>query len=301
MTIYLFYHPDTDGITAAAIVRYAARDRWPDARFESIRHGYLAEDKRLQTLTPDGNTKIFAVDISFRPETTRRLQRLFGENFVWIDHHASAVDRWAAAGYEDPAGVRDTSRSAAWLTWHHLFDRPAPLAVELADKYDLWQQDDTWDTQTYPWQLVVMNLFGDPGHYDLRVLDDDALLHGYIRHYGEPMLAYERQLRRREEHTVQPVILQTKDKAYKILFINSSLRDSLTLSAWHRRHPEVKADGYLVGQLASPQQWKMSLYTAVGADLDAAQVAAAFGGGGHRSAAGFSLSAHEFTTHISFL
>lgn len=110
MTIYLFYHPDTDGITAAAIVRYAARDRWPDARFEYIRYGYLAEDKRPQTLVP---------------------------------------------------------------------------------------------------------------------------------------------------------------------------RDSLTLSAWHRRHPELKADGYLVGQLASPQQWKMSLYTAVGSDLDTAQVAAAFGGGGH--------------------
>lgn len=73
MTIYLFYHPDTDGITAAAIVRYAARDRWPDARFEYIRHGYLTEDKRLQTLKPDGDTKIFAVDISFHPETTRHL------------------------------------------------------------------------------------------------------------------------------------------------------------------------------------------------------------------------------------
>ena len=219
MTIYIFYHPDTDGITAAATVRYAARDLWPGARFEYVRHGYLTEDKRLQTLIPDDDTRIFAVDISFCPATILRLQRLFGERFVWIDHHVSAIERWAATGHEEPAGIRDVSHSAAWLTWYYFFERQAPLAIELADKYDLWQRDDTWETQTYPWQLVVSNRFGDPRHYDLRVLDDNALLHGYIRHYGEPMLAYERQLRRREAPYVQRVGLRATDNIYKLLFI----------------------------------------------------------------------------------
>lgn len=301
MTIYIFYHPDTDGITAAAIVRYAARNRWSDARFEYVRHGYLVEDKRLQTMMPDSDTRIFAVDISFCPATTLRLQRFFGERFVWIDHHASAIEQWAKTGYEEPAGIRDISHSAAWLTWHYFFDRQAPLAVGLADKYDLWQQDDAWETQTYPWQLVVSNQFSDPGHYDLRVLDDDALLHGYIRRYGEPMLAYERQFRRREEPSVQSVELQVNDKSYKLLFVNSSLRDSQTLAAWHRRHPESEADGYLVGQLVPPMRWKLSLYTAPGSMLDVAQVAAEFGGGGHRVAAGFTLSSTAFQKHITLL
>ena len=301
MTIYIFYHPDTDGITAAATVRYAARDLWPGARFEYVRHGYLTEDKRLQTLIPDDNTRIFAVDISFCPATILRLQRLFGERFVWIDHHVSAIERWAATGHEEPAGIRDVSHSAAWLTWYYFFERQAPLAIELADKYDLWQRDDTWETQTYPWQLVVSNRFGDPRHYDLRVLDDNALLHGYIRHYGEPMLAYERQLRRREAPYVQRVGLRATDNIYKLLFINSSLRDSQTLAAWHRRHPEIEADGYLVGQFVPPMRWKLSLYTAPGSALDVAQIAVRFGGGGHRTAAGFALSSIEFNKHITRL
>lgn len=300
MTIYIFYHPDTDGITAAAIVRYAARNLWPGARFEYIRHGYLTEDKRLQTLMPDNDTSLFAVDISFCPETTMRLQRLFGKRFVWIDHHVSAIERWAKSGYEEPAGIRDVSHSAAWLTWHYFFDRQAPLAIELADKYDLWQQDDRWDAQTHPWQLVVSNRFGDPRHYDLRVLDDDSLLQNYIQRYGAPMLAYEQSLRRREEPYVQRVELRTTDKIYKLLFINSSLRDSQTLALWHRRHPEIEADGYLVGQLVPPMRWKLSIYT-TGSTLDVSQIAATFGGGGHRSAAGFTLSSIEFNNHIKLL
>ncbi len=301
MTIYIFYHPDTDGITAAAIVRYAARNLWPSARFKYVRHGYLTEDKRLQTLMPDNDTRIFAVDISFCLATTLHLQQLFGDQFVWIDHHVSAIERWAKTGYEEPAGIRGISHSAAWLTWYYFFDRQAPLAVELADKYDLWQRDDMWKIQTYPWQLVVSNRFGDPRHYDLRVLDDDSLLHGYIRRYGEPMLAYERSFRRREEQYVQRVELRATDRTYKLLFINSSLRDSQTLAAWHRRYPEIEADGYLVGQLVPHMRWKLSLYTAADSTLDAAQIAAKFGGGGHRTAAGFTLSSIEFDKHITLL
>lgn len=252
MKVLIFYHPDTDGITASAIVRHALQQRYTDVRFEYIRHGYLGEDRRLQELRPDGHTQIWAVDISFHPEITRRLQCAFGPDFVWIDHHISALEAWRATGWEHPAGIRDTAHSAAWLTWHHLFAAPAPLAVTWADKYDLWQQDAEWKTRTCPWQLVVTCRFSTLERYDLRVFSDERLLETYLRCYGRPMFAYEQHLRRREAGAVQSVVLSLDGHSYRLLFLNSSLRDSQTLAAWHRSHPEINVDGYLVGQLVRP-------------------------------------------------
>ncbi len=299
MKVYIFYHPDTDGITAAAIVWYAMLQQHSAARFEFIRHGYLYEDRRLQTLCPDGNTKIFAVDISFRPDTIRRLHRSFKSDFVWIDHHVSALETWSMTGWEEPAGIRDTAHSAAWLTWHYLFSDPAPLAVTWADKYDLWQQDAEWETRICPWQLIVALRFSKPERYDLRVLSDERLLHNYIRRYGLPMLAYERQLRSREASAVQQIAMQVNGHTYKFLFLNSSLRDSQTLAAWHRHHPEIEADGYLVGQLIPSMRWKLSLYAVDGSGIDAVRIAQQFEGGGHPSAAGFTLTNQEFETYIN--
>lgn len=298
MKVLIIYHPDADGITAAAIVRHALRQRYADVQFECIRHGYLCEDRRLQELRPDGHTQIYAVDISFCPETTRHLQRAFGSDFVWIDHHISALEAWRDTGWEHPAGIRDTAHSAAWLTWHHLFDAPAPLAVTWADKYDLWQQDAEWETRTCPWQLVVTCRFSTPERYDLRVFSDERLLETYLRRYGQPMFAYEQHLRRREAGAVQPVVLSLDGHSYRLLFLNSSLRDSQTLAAWHRRHPEINVDGYLVGQHVPPLRWKLSLYTANGSGINAARIAQRFGGGGHASAAGFTLSLSDFEKHI---
>lgn len=131
--------------------------------------------------------------------SARRLQCAFGPDFVWIDHHISALEAWRDTGWEDPAGFRDTAHSAAWLSWHHLFAAPAPLAVTWVDKYDLWQQDAEWKTRTCPWQLIVTRRFSTPERYDLRVFSDERLLETYLRRYGQPMFAYEQQLRSREQ------------------------------------------------------------------------------------------------------
>ncbi len=298
MKVLIFYHPDADGITAAAIVRHTLQQRYAGVRFEYIRHGYLCEDRRLLELHSDGHTQIWAVDISFRLETTRRLQCAFGSDFVWIDHHISALEAWRATGWTNPAGIRDSAHSAAWLTWHHLFAAPAPLAVTWADKYDQWQQDAEWKTRTCPWQLVVTRRFSTPERFDLRVFSDERLLETYLRRYGRPMFAYEQHLRSREAGAMQTVILSLDGKDYRLLFLNSSLRDSQTLAAWHRLHPEVEADGYLVGQLVPPLHWKLSLYTAAGSGINAARIARRFGGGGHASAAGFTLSLSDFEKYI---
>ncbi len=301
MKVLIFYHPDADGITAAAIVRHPLQQRYAGVRFEYIRHGYLCEERRLLELHSDGHTQIWAVDISFRPETTRRLQCAFGSDFVWIDHHISALEAWRATGWTNPAGIRDTAHSAAWLTWHHLFAAPAPLAVTWANKYDLWQQDAEWNTRTCPWQLVVTRRFSTPERFDLRVFSDERLLETYLRRYGRPMFAYEQHLRSREAGAVQTVILSLDGKDYRLLFLNSSLRDSQTLAAWHHHHPEINVDGYLVGQLVPPLRWKLSLYAVEESGINAARIAQRFCGGGHASAAGFTLTPFQFENHIKLL
>jgi hypothetical protein len=123
-----FYHEsDFDGQCSAAIVRYA----FPDCKPMPITHGDIFP---LDVIQP-GET-IYMVDFSLPMDLMLRLSQV--SEFIWIDHHKSAIQEAEEIGF-DPRGVRKIGHAACELTWQFLFpDAELPQAVYLLGRCDVW-------------------------------------------------------------------------------------------------------------------------------------------------------------------
>ena len=91
--------------------------------------------------------KVIMCDISFPAEIIGQMAFEKGSNFIWIDHHISAINDYEKLHKEFnekhnrhqkyPAGLRDTNFAACELTWHFFFpDEPMPEIVRLLGRYD---------------------------------------------------------------------------------------------------------------------------------------------------------------------
>lgn len=132
-----YYHKaDLDGKCSAAIVRRKYPDceligvDYPDRPdFESIKKGEV----------------VFAVDFSFDMIDMTILWKNSNCQFIWIDHHKSAIEK-ATGGLEAIEGKREIGKAACELTWEYLFpDEPMPEAVRLLGAYDTWRFDQKLD------------------------------------------------------------------------------------------------------------------------------------------------------------
>lgn len=125
-----FHHNDPDGHASGAIVRYALQE-----------NVLLIESDYDTTSIPwekvEQVDRIIVVDFSFPKEDMLRLAN--EREFIWIDHHKSAMLEFEEIGKEW-GGIRDLSEAACVLTWKYFFpDKPAPRAVVLIGDRDIWR------------------------------------------------------------------------------------------------------------------------------------------------------------------
>jgi len=139
-----------DGVAAAvAVARYYADQADVTPQFA----GNNEIDGVLRSLAPEG--ELWITDISWRePETDAHLTRLAnaGTPIYWIDHHRTALERFAAGTIRVPFAGRVLSEqyAASRLTYEYLrdrlaaegrsvpaFDALAPL-IAMADDNDRW-------------------------------------------------------------------------------------------------------------------------------------------------------------------
>lgn len=141
-TVCIYHSIDLDGWMSAAIVKhFYNQDLYSDGKLVNTIDfiGYNYGDP-----TPDLSkyNKIIMCDISFLNDVMLSIhesKRL--EDFVYIDHHDSAIkamyDYCSKAGYTVPAGLRDTNYAACELTWKYFFpNETMPEIVRLLGRYD---------------------------------------------------------------------------------------------------------------------------------------------------------------------
>lgn len=84
--------------------------------------------------------KVIMCDISFSKEEMSNIRGKKGNNFIWIDHHISAINdakEIFKEYYESFNGLRDTKFAACELTWKYFFpNSPMPEIVRLLGRYD---------------------------------------------------------------------------------------------------------------------------------------------------------------------
>ena len=164
-TICIYHSRDLDGWMSAAIVK-----KWFEENNENtVVYPY---DKTVEQLSlyendlimlawdygddiPDlkDYDKVIMADISFPSEIMWKLHNKLRTNFIWIDHHSSAIKDVLQTIENESydaliSGIRDTSFAACELMWTHFFpNNEIPEIVRLLGRYDCFGHKGTEEEQ----------------------------------------------------------------------------------------------------------------------------------------------------------
>lgn len=275
MTI-IYHDADLDGICSGAILI----KRFPYAKL--IGHDYGRE----LPLIPDGQDIIMA-DISLPMDQMGELARR-SNSFVFIDHHETAIRQFKAMGLSlDITGVLDTKFAACELTWDHCYPGvPAPRAVRLLGMYDTWrnQTSEQWETEILPFQYG-MRWVQNPDDFPKEVLYSNLADYcdEYIRD-GKTILRYQRvQDKKTCKYAFETVAFGHNTIAMNATTFNSQSFESV--------YDPAKHDLMMVFCF-NQGRWKFSIYS-TRSDIHCGELAALYGGGGHKGAAGFQVDRIE--------
>ncbi|RIL05179.1 MAG: hypothetical protein DCC71_11365 [Proteobacteria bacterium] len=273
-----FYHAGCpDGFGAA----WAVRKAWgEDAEYRARGH-----DDPLHPADFAGCEVVFA-DIAVGNGELRALGARTAK-LVVLDHHVSARERFERdrdLGYElERRGhlVRfDLSHSGAVLAWQHFHpgDAPPPLLAYVEDQ-DLWR-----------WELPDSDAVNAAiGSWPRRFEVWDRLAAEPIEQLvaqGRPIVRAQRSEVERALVNVHPVMVgELRLEAVNALFQRSSIGHELAKRAAYGTPCGLCYR--LVGRRV-----ECSLYSL--GDFDVATIAAGLGGGGHKNAAGFTVSLEDW-------
>lgn len=258
----IIYHRDCpDGFCAAFI----AKKKFPDATLLGTTYGEQPPLEKLVGLALD----VLVVDYSWKREQMLAVAELTHSIRV-IDHHKTAQAELAGLDF----ATFDMTRSGAGLTWDILFAEPRPWYVNYVEDRDLWN----WklpDSKTVSSFIMTLPHTVEAWSVLDSMIANDAIQLGrgaemHVRYYIEKIVA-QKQIGR--------------FNGYKTAVVNAPYTNiSDVCNELCQQGAEIglgwfeRGDGMLQFSLRS-----------IG-DLDVAEIAKEYGGGGHKNASGFQVS-----------
>ncbi len=248
----VLYHADCpDGFGAA----WALWKKYPSAQYLPVKHGYPPP--------PVHGRRVLIVDFSYDRATLEHIAEQAAGLLV-LDHHITAQQALA----DLPFAYFDQKKSGAVLAWEWAHQEPVPWLLQYVQDKDLW----TWGLPDS--REVSAALSSYP--YDFHVWD--GLRADTLVTEGRAILRYENELVTKIAaaavllpfHGVMVPVVQSATLTSQIGERLS--KDHAFCIIWHDR------DGRRYYSMRSREG---------GADVGA--IAASYGGGGHRHAAGFSV------------
>jgi len=269
-----YYHAaDLDGKCSGAIVKYYDQE----CELVPIDYGYKTNLKHLN------DEVVYMVDFTLEP-FSRMIDLDKRTDFVWIDHHKSAIDEASKRRF-DPLGSRDIKYAACELTWKYCFpDTPVPKGVSLLGRYDVWDHD---------WLMVGDRSVVLMYQYGMRVLDTnpssdiwarifecDDSFNDHIIETGRSIAQY---VEINNEHYVHGYSFTTTFEGYSCICCNRGMTNSkLFDTIWDEKSHDLMVTFCRTRNAV----WLVHLYTAR-RGVDCGAIAKRYGGGGHEKAAGF--------------
>lgn len=153
----VFYHiEDNDGLFSAAIVyNYLTHElnvSSDNITMSGVTYDILAKRYTEQT-SIDALCNTYDVlvmtDISFNSiKTMKYLYQYYQENFIWIDHHLPIIQASAINGFDKAPGIRDHYRSAILNAYRYFYDE---LDIKYSSKEcpELLRILSAWDSFSY--------------------------------------------------------------------------------------------------------------------------------------------------------
>lgn len=262
-TVVIYHANCSDGFGAAWAAHCALGNR---AEYFPAIHG------KADPLTLHGDY-CFIVDFSFPLATLLEMERNF-KHVVVLDHHKTAKDILAEFG----CAVFDNDRSGAGITWDTFHpNKPRPKLIDYVEDRDLWRKalPDT-DIVSCMTEQVPQTM-EDWTEYSCRLEDHDGFKS--IIQQGMAVLAYKKQL---IDHLAEDPRM-IRFAGYDVPIVNC-------ITAFKSDLGNVLAKVFpfaILWSQSSDGRFVYSLRSAANGP-DVAEIASTMGGGGHRSASGFS-------------
>lgn len=261
--------------------------------------------------------EVYILDFSFPREVMDALFQ-HAKRVVWLDHHKTAFEMWCGGvppiGYyysrttalENHYILLDNYKSGALLAWEYFHpDKEVPMLIRHIDDRDRWQFKLEGSKELHaalaslkPWTFEMWDFILAETSY--RANDDTGIEDFYDN--GAAIL------RTHNQH-VQEALKQTrictvsfKEQPPGVLqqtvFRDGLAANAPTFLASDLGHELANKSGTfgLVWSMAADGQVHCSLRS--NGEYDVSAIAKAFGGGGHRNAAGFSV---EMSTLLEWL
>lgn len=302
-TVVIYHRADFDG----EFCREIARKFLPEATLIGWDYGDPTPGKEVI----DGTEELYILDLSV-PDLMNH------PRLVWIDHHKSAIEKYAAG----IPGYRIDGVAACRLAWQYFtnecgphnphchpcdyrlpekqayVDRNVtePLAVRLVGEYDIWDKRDP-DAELFQhglrsrelgenmWDLLLVNQnTHEDGVVDAGTITVRALLEA-----GES-IQYAKE--RENARIITNAGFDVELAGLKFLACNHARFNSHLFTAGLKPYHDA-----LLGFCFDGKRWKVSLYHAPGREQhDLSVIAVSYGGGGHRGACGFTVEKLPFPT-----
>jgi hypothetical protein len=212
------------------------------------------------------------VDFSLQPFSQMIRLEHETKDFVWLDHHASAIEDIGDTYFH---GLQNPNFAGCELAWKFYYNNtPLPKIVRLLGRYDVW---DHKDPDVLPFQYGVRQYLTHP---DLSIWDgwfDDFPMH--VLTEGRAILRY---VDKDYKKCADSISFETEIDGLRVIAINRTGTNARLFDSV--RDPE-KYDAMLTFGWKR-DRWIVSLYSDPGG-VDVSKIAKARGGGGHKGAAGF--------------
>lgn len=296
------YHANcTDGFGAAFAAWLKLGDEAEYLPMEYRRISTPADFDMKVSLAAKGND-VYILDFSFPREVMDALFK-HAKRVVWLDHHKTAFEMWCGEYehgmefYEVVDGKHyialDDKRSGAMLAWHNFHPgTKVPTLIQHIDDRDRWQFKLDGSKEFH----AALNSYKPWTFETWRGIFLCGLFEKETWRVPEEFYMEGTAILRAHSQNVQEALKQARPSGIKVLLsedgfapvLNGLACNAPAFLASDLGHELANLSGTfgLVWSMAGDGQVHCSLRS--NGDYDVSAIAKAFGGGGHRNAAGFS-------------
>jgi oligoribonuclease NrnB/cAMP/cGMP phosphodiesterase (DHH superfamily) len=283
--VTIFYHNDCDGHASGAILQRHLQEKNPI--MIEINYG---EDFPWDLI--DSETEVWMADFSLEPWSDMIRLNNSCKEFVWIDHHKTAMESYQKGREEgNPLilGYRVDGTAACKLCWDYCNpETPEPMGIFLANVYDVWKWHDVEGAIEFQYGTRLFET--DPATEEGQDFWDKQIRfpttsYKEIVKQGKLLMDYQD---RSAAKFMKKAAFETIFEGYKCIAVNRKGNSRQFNSVWDPN----KYDFMLTFAWIN-NQWNVSLY---GEDkkVDLGAIAKKYGGGGHFGAAGFNIDSLPF-------
>ncbi len=277
----VIHHNDLDGKCAGAIVRYFIKD----CKTYSINYGYDIPWNLIKRAN-----KVYMVDFGLQPFSDMlKIKEMKGDNFIWIDHHMTAIKDMENSGQKFN-GIQRSGEAGCELTWEWFkgenYNDSMPKMVRMLGRYDIWDLDYSPDIMPIQTGMSFYNPDADSDALWKPLIENDGEVYTKILEKGSTCLDYQTSL---NEKYCKSHSFEMNWEGYNFIVANALNTNSKLFDSMfdHGKHDAVMVFGWSNGK------WTFSMYTDK-PGIDVGTLAKKYGGGGHLGASGFQSQSIPF-------